>query len=100
MIKIMFEKDRHYILFIIENRKVDTMINKIVLPYYPVNLQAVKDRITMSRNAIPSNMINLYALPKVDIDEFDSAKTDEEIKEIVIRDAKKQGAKLVDIKIE
>lgn len=95
MIKLMFKKENKFIAFVLENRVVYTIIERIVLPYFPLNLMEVEKKIMMSRNKIPRNMIYLYQLPKVDIDEFNNAKTDEEFTEIIKRDAKKQGAILV-----
>lgn len=96
----MFQKDMRYILFFIKDKVVDTSVESIKMPYWPMNLKEVKMKIMQSRNKIPANMLLLYQLPQVDIDEFNNAKDDKEFAEIIKRDAKRQGANLVDERIE
>lgn len=57
-------------------------------------------KIRMSRNRLPSFLINLFNLSDEEQAEYDAAKTDEEIAEIVKRDALKKGCKLMAPQIE
>jgi hypothetical protein len=100
MIKVMLAKQGAYFIFTIENRKITGIINGYVLPYQPPNLENVRSKILMSRNKLPAWTIDLFKINEKEQEEYDNAKDDEALKEIVIKDAKKEGAKIIDIKYE
>lgn len=105
MIKLMFEKQGKYFLITIKDKKIfywDKLQGAIwgtSLQYLPPD-PTVKKKIQMSRNKIPAEFIDLFHIPPQEMKEFLQAKSDEELKEIVLRDTVKHGCKLVDIKIE
>ncbi len=99
MIKLLFGKDGRYINFFIEKKVITANIEGYNLPYFPMDLLQVKKVAMTSRNKIPASMVLLFQLPKIDVEEFDKAKDDNEQKDILIRDAKKQGAVLIDTQI-
>lgn len=105
MIKLMFSKNNQFFIITIENKTIkywDKLEGKLwngPLQYLPPDPKTIS-RIKMSRNKIPMHFIELLKIPKEEMAEFDNAKTDDELKELVIRDAKKNGCKLIDLKIE
>lgn len=52
-------------------------------------------KILLSRNSIPSILKELFKLTKEEQEEYNNAKTDEELSEICIRDIRKKGAILI-----
>jgi len=99
MIIMMFKKEGAYFSFTINNKSINGVMGKYNLPYLPSNLPEVNKVILGSRNKIPSWFVNLFKITNADQKEFDEAKDDNALKEIVLRDAKKEGCKLVDLKI-
>jgi hypothetical protein len=105
MIKIMVEKNKEYFLITISNKQIyywDKLQGKLwgsALRYLPpdsTNTLAIIN----SRNKIPNYFIKLLEIPADELKEFQEAKNDKELMELVIRDAKKNMCKIVDIKIE
>ncbi len=52
-------------------------------------------KIKMSRNSIPNSLISLFTLTKKEQEEYDNAKTDEELAKIVIKDCRMKGGRLL-----
>ena len=52
-------------------------------------------KILMMRNKVPSKLITMFNLSKEDQAEYDNAKTDEELAQIIIKDCSKKGVKLI-----
>jgi len=71
------------------DRKWNRMIRLI-----PPDSDFIK-RITMSRNRIPSHLIDLFNLTEAEKQEYDEAEDEEALAEICIRDAKMKGARLL-----
>ena len=100
MIKLMIEKSGQYFVISIENKKIfywDRLQGKIwgsPLQYLPPDPK-VNKKIDMSRNKIPQEYKKFLEISKEEMAEFDNAKTDEELKEIVMRDVKKHGCKIL-----
>jgi hypothetical protein len=99
MIKLMFSKNNQFFLITIENKVVNYWDKKEgaiwggSLQYLPPDPNAIK-KIDMSRNKIPQHFKELLRITKEDMLEFEGAKSDEELKEIIIRDCKLKGCKL------
>lgn len=53
------------------------------------------NKIKMSRNKIPAHLSTLFKLTKEEQAQYNSAKTDEELADICIVDARKKGAQLL-----
>lgn len=100
MISILFKKEGHFIMFQVENRKVNAAINGIMLPYYPMDLKKVETTIVNSRNKIPFSMLSLFVISKQEMDDFEKAEDDFAIKDNLIADARKNGAELIDMTIK
>ena len=104
MIKLMFEKSGQYFFITIENHVIkywDKFQGSIwggPLQYLSVDPTAIR-KIDLSRNRIPQHVKEMLAITKEDLREFEDAKTDEELKTIVLRDCKNKQCKLVDEKI-
>lgn len=101
----MFQKDGQYFFVTIDN-KVINYYDKLQgaiwggpLQYLPPS-PAMMRKIEMSRNKIPPHYKELLKITKDELEEFKKAKTDEELKEIVLRDCKNKGCKLIDEKKE
>ena len=52
-------------------------------------------KITMSRNKLPASLKETFNLTKSEIEEYDKAKTEEELAEICINDTKSKGGLFV-----
>jgi hypothetical protein len=103
MIKLMYEKSGQYFIITIENKVIkywDKFEGKVwgtSLQYLPPDHHA-KEKIVRSRNKIPMGYLKLLEIPKDELKEFEVAKDDNELKELVVRDCKKNGCKLIDTK--
>lgn len=101
----MFEKGGQYFIITIENKKIlywDKFQGSLwggSLQYLPAD-PSVFRKIDMSRNRIPKEVKEMLVITKEDQEQFDNAKTDEELKIIVLKDCKDKGCKLIDMKIE
>lgn len=100
MIKLMFEKSGAYFIFTIDNKVIKGNLRGFTLPYQPSNLPEVQSQIRNSRNRLPVWFGELFKITAQEQKEYDDAKDDLALKEIIINDARRQGAKLVDVKIE
>jgi hypothetical protein len=105
MIKIMIEKNKEYFLITIDKKQIyywdkfQGALWKKPLRYLPPDPSNTLTIIN-SRNRIPNYFIELLKIPADELKEFQEAKNDKELMELVIRDAKKNMCKIVDIKIE
>lgn len=96
MIRLVFTINREIFRIEIENREIwyfDRKWNKTIR-LIPKDEQFMT-KIKMSRNKIPQHFVDLFNLTAEEQKEYDGAKTDEELAEICVRDARKKGAKLV-----
>lgn len=97
----MFELRGKYFIITIEEKKIlywDKLQGEIwggPLQYLPPDPK-IQQKIQMSRNKIPAEFADLFFIPKWEMEEFEKAKDENELKEIVIRDCKKNGCKLVE----
>lgn len=104
MIILMFEKNGQYFNITIENKKIlywDKLQGKLwggPLQYLPPD-PSNPTKIMLSRNKIPTYFKDLLKITEEEMKEFENAKDDNELKEIVLRDTKKNGCKLIDLKI-
>jgi len=94
--KIVMTVNREMLTFLIidkniwySDRKFRSLIR--VLPK-PRNLLAT---IAKSRNRIPMFIANLFNLTKEEMDEYNAAQTVDDLADIIIRDAKRNGCILV-----
>jgi len=105
MIKLFFEKQGQYFIITIENKVIkywDKNQGQLwggPLQYLPPD-SSITHRIDMSRNRIPAVMKEFFKIAPEELKEFEDANSDEELKDIVIRDCKRHGCKLIDMKIE
>jgi ABC-type lipopolysaccharide export system ATPase subunit len=100
----MFSLHGQFFIITIENKKIlywDRLQGELwggSLQYLPQDA-SVRRKIDMSRNRIPANFKDLLEIKKEELDEFNNAKDDDELKELVLRDAKNNGCKLISEKI-
>jgi hypothetical protein len=106
MIKIMAEKSGQYFIVTIQDKKIyywDKFEGSLwggSLQYLPPDYANVMQKINNSRNKIPANFKDMFLVSKEEMLEYTEAKDDEtKLKEIVLRDIKRNGCKVVDIKI-
>ena len=105
MFKLMFEKNSQFFIVTIDNKVIkywDRFQGDLwggPLQYLPPDPSVIK-KIDMSRNRIPQQVKEMLIIPKDEMLEFKNAKDDEELKELVIRDCKRQGCKMIDVKDE
>jgi len=104
MIKLLFQKEKSFFIITIEDRIIkywDAIQNKAFggpLQYLPHDDKVLNEiilKIKTSRNRIPTYMIDLFDVPKEELKEYENAKDDKELREIVIKDCKKFGCKLI-----
>jgi hypothetical protein len=101
MIKIILTRDRELLNFIIIKKEVfysDRKWNKY-LRILPKDKDLIK-QIKLSRNRIPIFLAELFNLSKKELEEYENAKEEKELMEIIVKDAKLNGCLLVDCKIE
>ena len=99
MINLLFETNKNYFSIVINNKIITGIIKGISLPYLPSDLKTVQRKIQDSRNKIRADLINVFTITKEEQLEFDNAKDEKELMEIVIKDAKKNRCRLIDTKI-
>lgn len=101
MIKLMVEKQGKYFIITIDGKKIlywDKLQGAVwggPLQYLPQD-SGIQKKIQMSRNRIPAEFVNLFFIPKWELDEFEKAQTEEELRDIVVRDLKKHNCKVVE----
>lgn len=97
MIKLIFSFQREIFIIIIKNKEIfysDRKLHKQVR-IIPVD-ETIRKQIILSRNKLPSWIINFYDLTKEEKEQYENAKTEEEIAKICIKDCEtKCGAKLM-----
>lgn len=94
MIKLTFKKQGKYFIITIDGKKIlywDTLQGAIwggPLQYLPQDPH-IQQKIQMSRNRIPAEFVNLFFIPKWELEEFEKAKDEKELRDIVVRDLKR-----------
>lgn len=105
MIKLLFEKNGQYFFITVDNRRIlywDKLEGALwggPLQYLPPDPSAIR-KIDLSRNKIPAHFKQLLEVKQEDLNEFENAKNDEELKQIVLRDCKTMGCRLITEKKE
>ena len=100
MIVLMFEKRGQYFNITIENKKIlywDKCMGKLwggPLQYLPPDPSALQ-KIEMSRNKIPQDFKEMIKVTKEDLADFENAKDEIELKELILKDTKRYGCKLI-----
>lgn len=94
--KVVLSVNREMMNFIIVNKKIYYSDRKFhalirILPK-PRNLIQV---INGSRNRIPMFLVSLFKFTKEEIQQYENAKTDDELANIIIEDGRKNGTILV-----
>lgn len=101
MIRISFIYNREILNFAIQDKIIKYTDRKWSkwIQCIPKDKDFIK-KIIFSRGKFPNFLIKMFELTDKEQVEYDSAKTDEELSEIVIKDAKGKGCKLLSKKIE
>lgn len=90
MIKLTFLINREVFHFKIDNRMIyytDKNYHNNFIQCIPKDMEFIR-KIIASRNKIPRSLINMFNLTKKDQEEYDNAKTDEELSFIIQKDIK------------
>lgn len=101
----MFQKQNIFFIVTVKDKKVlyyDKLQGEIwggALQYLPPDPN-LKRTIIESRNRIPKQFIDMLEVTNQELAEFNNAKDDNELKDLIIRDCKLNGCKLIDMKIE
>jgi hypothetical protein len=101
----MFERNGQFFIITIDKKKIlywDKNQGSIwggPLQYLPKDTSAII-KINNSRNRIPTYFKDILNVTDEEEQEFKKAKDDNELKDIVLKDTKRHGCKLIDIKIE
>lgn len=99
----MFAKQGQYFIITIENKiikywdKFEGALWGGPLQYLPPSPKEML-KIDQSRNRIPQHFKKMLMINKEELAEFNNAKDDEELKVLVLRDAKKNGCNLMETK--
>ena len=99
MIKLSFISNREILNFAIQDKIIKYTDRKWIkwIQCVPKN-KDFETRIKMSRNRLPSFLLTLFDLTEKEQEEYNNAKTDEEISDIIIKDALSKGCKLLNKK--
>lgn len=105
MIKAMFSKQGQFFIITVDKGiikywdKFEGSLWGGPLQYLPPDPAAII-KILTSRNKIPPHFKDMLHVNEAELKEYEANKTDDnKLKEIVLRDAKRQGCNLIDIKI-
>ena len=104
-IKMLFEKPGVYFIIEIKDKiisywdRYNSQVWGSSLQYLPPDPNA-KKRVIESRNKIPAMFLDLLTVSDDELKEYNEAKTDEELKDIILRDCQKNSCKLIDLKIQ
>ena len=98
MISLVFTINREVFRLQIENKHIwySDRKWKRAIRLIPKDEEFMK-KIIMSRNRIPAGLKELFTLTKTEQEEYDAAKTDEDLKDLCIRDARKKGATILKV---
>lgn len=61
----------------------------------PQDMKVIYSKIRDSRGRIPAHMTDLFFIPKWELEEFEKAKDEEELKQLVLKDTARHGCKLI-----
>jgi len=95
MIKLLFSRQGAYFGFTIDNKVIKGIMGKYNLPYQPSDFKYVEQQVTLSRNKLPRWFVGLFEITPAEQKQYDEAKDDEALCEIMLADAKKENAKLI-----
>jgi len=94
MIKLNFSINRETMHFVIKGREIYYTQRKFAAGTWvrcmppPENFARI---VAMSRNKIPPMLVDMFKFTDEEIKEYEATKTEEELANIVIRDAKSKG---------
>lgn len=95
MIKLLFSRQGAYFGFIVEDKVIHGVMGHLRLPYQPPNLKKVESIVRMSRNSVPQWLVSMFKILPDEQKQYDEAKDEEALCEIIIKDAKRENAKLI-----
>lgn len=101
MIALSFMIQREVMHFFVKDRQIfytDRLYKNNLIRCIPKDENFMR-AIINSRNKLPRQLIDMFNLSKKDKAEYDNAKTDEELADIIIRDCKNKGAILEERKV-
>lgn len=98
MIRLVFSHNREPMHFIVKDKEIFYSDRKFSpnswIRCMPPPENFIK-LVAMSRNRIPMRMVDMFKFTDEEIKEYDNAKNEQELAEIIIRDAKIKGCLFV-----
>ena len=96
MITLTFRVNREIFRIVIENREIfyADRIWKRQIRFIPKDDDFIM-KIIKSRNKIPKSMIQMFELTPKEKEQYEGAKTDEELAQICIKDVRMRGGSLI-----
>jgi hypothetical protein len=97
MITLSFLIQRETMHFFVKDKQIfytDRLYKGVLIRCIPKDENFMR-AIINSRNKLPQKLISMFNLSEEDQKEYDNAKSDEELADIVIRDCKDKGARLI-----
>ena len=101
MIRISFIYNREILNFAVQDKIIKYSDRKWIkwIQCIPKDKDFMR-KITFSRGRLPTFLIKMFELTKKEQEEYENAKTDEELSEVIIKDAKIKGCRLLYKKVE
>ena len=97
MITLSFLIQRETMHFFVKDKQIfytDRLYNGALIRCIPKDEHFLK-AIINSRNKLPQRLITMFNLSEEDQKEYDNAKSDDELADIIIKDCKDKGASLI-----
>jgi len=95
MIKLLFKRQGAFFGFTIHEKVIKGVMGKYILPYQPSDIKYVERQVTMSRNKLPGWFVDLFRITKGEQEQYENAKDDKELADIIIKDATAEQAELI-----
>lgn len=96
MIKLTLMYNREIMHFVVEGKSVyyTDRVWKSWIRCLPEPKDFIK-AVRMSRNKIPSKLADMFNLSQKDIDEYSSAQSEDALAELIVKDAKSKGCRVI-----
>jgi hypothetical protein len=96
MIKLLFSINTETFTFLIERRSIYYTDRKwgVFIRCLPRPIDFIT-KIRNSRNKLPTALINFFSFTDKDLAEYDSCKTEDDLADMIVKDSKLKGCKLV-----
>ena len=96
MIKLTLTANREALTFLVKDKEIfysDKNFGKMMVRCLPPNEKLAKV-VSLSRNRMPEAIVSLFKFTEEELKEYEAAKNEEELAQIIIRDAASKGVVL------